>query len=183
MCVRSGFDLILRALRLPKGTEIIMSSVTIKDMVKIVEHYGYVPVPVDLDMKTLSCDLKVLEQSITQVTRQARVVTHQIQGIINKKNKATFPLDRVQKTGMIMFAHIWGTIVNLDGMAAIAKKYNLPLIEVQPHNAFVIRVNRMQAHPDLCATYRTVQKPSQALVTRDTPTRCAPLTRPGRNKA
>lgn len=75
MCVRSGFDLILRALRLPKGTEIIMSSVTIKDMVKIVEHYGYVPVPVDLDMNTLSCDLKVLEQSITQVTQQARVVT------------------------------------------------------------------------------------------------------------
>ena len=91
MCVRSGFDLILRALRLPKGTEIIMSSVTINDMVKIVEHYGYVPVPVDLDMKTLSCDLKVLEQSITQVTRQARVVTHQIQGIINKKKQSDLP--------------------------------------------------------------------------------------------
>ena len=44
-----------------------MSSVTIKDMVKIVEHYGYVPVPIDLDENTLSCDLEVLERSITQV--------------------------------------------------------------------------------------------------------------------
>ena len=66
MC-RSGFDLILRALRLPRGSEIIMSSVTIKDMVKIVEHYGYVPVPIDLDVNTLSCDLEILERSITKV--------------------------------------------------------------------------------------------------------------------
>ena len=44
-----------------------MSSVTIKDMVKIVEHYGYVPIPIDLDENTLSCDLEVLERSITQV--------------------------------------------------------------------------------------------------------------------
>ena len=42
-----------RALELPAGSEVIVSAVTIPDMVRIIEHHGLVPVPVDVDAATL----------------------------------------------------------------------------------------------------------------------------------
>ncbi len=48
LSVRSGFDLLLGALELPRGSEVLVSALTIPDMVRIVEHHGLVPVPVDL---------------------------------------------------------------------------------------------------------------------------------------
>jgi len=54
LSVRSGFDLLLQALAFPRGSEILVSAVTIRDMVRIVEEHGLVAVPVDLDMKSLS---------------------------------------------------------------------------------------------------------------------------------
>jgi perosamine synthetase len=54
LSVRSGFDLLLQALALPRGSEILVSAVTIRDMVRIIEAHGLVAVPVDLDMDSLS---------------------------------------------------------------------------------------------------------------------------------
>jgi dTDP-4-amino-4,6-dideoxygalactose transaminase len=54
LSVRSGFDLLLQALALPAGSEILLSAVTIRDMVRIIERHGLVAVPVDLDMDSLS---------------------------------------------------------------------------------------------------------------------------------
>ena len=48
LSVRTGFDLLLRSLNLPKGSEVICSAVTIKDMIKIIQLHGLIPVPVDL---------------------------------------------------------------------------------------------------------------------------------------
>ena len=57
LSVRSGFDLFLRALSLPKGSVVLMSCVTIPDMVRIVEAHGLVARPVDLaDDGSLSID-------------------------------------------------------------------------------------------------------------------------------
>ena len=49
LSVRTGWDLFLSAAGLPPGSEIIMSSVTIPDMARIVEHHCLVPVPIDID--------------------------------------------------------------------------------------------------------------------------------------
>src|SRR5262245_21062104 len=38
LSVRSGFDLLLEALDLPAGSEILVSAVTIRDMTRIIEH-------------------------------------------------------------------------------------------------------------------------------------------------
>ncbi|TAQ84944.1 hypothetical protein B7494_g6732 [Chlorociboria aeruginascens] len=46
--VRTGFDLCLQALAFPPGSEIIVSAVTIPDMVQIIKFHGLVPVPVDI---------------------------------------------------------------------------------------------------------------------------------------
>src|SRR6476469_3013007 len=49
LSVRSGLDLLLTALELPAGSEMIVSAVTIPDMVRIVEHHRLVPMQVDVD--------------------------------------------------------------------------------------------------------------------------------------
>src|SRR5690242_11860179 len=51
--VRAGFHLLLSALDLPAGAEVMFSAVTHPDMPRIAAHHGLVPVPVDLDRDTL----------------------------------------------------------------------------------------------------------------------------------
>jgi dTDP-4-amino-4,6-dideoxygalactose transaminase len=43
LSVRTGFDLLLQHLALPRGSEVLMSAITIRDMVSIIEHHGYAP--------------------------------------------------------------------------------------------------------------------------------------------
>src|SRR4051794_3924978 len=69
LSVRSGFDLLLTALDLPAGSEVIMSAVTIPDMARIVQHHRLTPVPVDVHGRTLQPVTEDLERSITPRTR------------------------------------------------------------------------------------------------------------------
>jgi perosamine synthetase len=46
--VRSGFDLCLQVCAFPPGSEVIVSAVTIPDMVRIIEYHKLVPIPVDI---------------------------------------------------------------------------------------------------------------------------------------
>jgi dTDP-4-amino-4,6-dideoxygalactose transaminase len=62
------------AMKWPPGSEILVSAATIKDMVRIVEHHGLVPVPVDLDTHFVP-DAESLRRSITPRTR-AVLVAH-----------------------------------------------------------------------------------------------------------
>jgi dTDP-4-amino-4,6-dideoxygalactose transaminase len=71
--VRSGFDLLLQALELPPGSEIIVSAITIPDMVRIIEHHGLIPVPVDIDAATLAPPAHLVDQAITTRTRAVLV--------------------------------------------------------------------------------------------------------------
>ena len=97
LSVRTGFDLLLRSLNLPKGSEVICSAVTIKDMIKIIQLHGLVPVPVDLMSDTLEMRVDLLKEAITP------------------------------KTKLIMVAHIFGSIVPLDGVIEAAG--SIPVIE------------------------------------------------------
>ena len=54
LSVRSGFDALLHALDFPPGSEMLVSAVTIPDMVRIIEARGFVPVPVDIEMRQLA---------------------------------------------------------------------------------------------------------------------------------
>src|ERR1700687_3249140 len=51
--VRSGFHLLLSALNLPAGAEVLVSAVTHPDMVRILEAHGLVAVAADLGVATL----------------------------------------------------------------------------------------------------------------------------------
>lgn len=64
----TGFDLLLQTLKLPAGSEVLCSAVTIPDMIYLLRHHGLVPVPVDLDPQTLAVDVCQLRAAVTEVT-------------------------------------------------------------------------------------------------------------------
>jgi len=99
LSVRSGWDLLLTALHLPAGSEIITSAVTIPDTVRIIEHHGLAPVPVDVDAATLEVDAGRLEQMITPRTRA------------------------------ILVAHLFGSRMDMGPIVEVARRHGLLVIE------------------------------------------------------
>lgn len=99
LSVRSGFDLLLKELQLPTGSEVVLSAVTIQDMARIIEAHDMIPVPVDLDPFTMAPSPQALESAISD------------------------------KTKLILIAHLFGGIIDLAPYAEIAKKHGIPLIE------------------------------------------------------
>src|ERR1700682_5063648 len=73
--VRSGFHLLLEALALPPGGEVLVSAVTHPDMVRILEAHELVAVPVDLSIATLAPKLELAERLVTARTA-AILVAH-----------------------------------------------------------------------------------------------------------
>lgn len=67
--VRSGFDLLLQALDLKPGDEIIFSALNVRVMVRVVNESGYIAVPVDVDIETMGPRLDKLEAAITPRSR------------------------------------------------------------------------------------------------------------------
>jgi perosamine synthetase len=43
----------LKVRKFPKGSEVIMTSVNLPDMVRMVKEHGLIPVPLDLDPRTM----------------------------------------------------------------------------------------------------------------------------------
>ncbi len=74
LSVRSSFDLLLRALQLPHGSEVLLSALTVPDMVRIVELHGLVPVPVDIGDDG-SIDIDSLEKNLSSRARMI-VIAH-----------------------------------------------------------------------------------------------------------
>ena len=99
LSVRSGFDLLLQALKLDPGSEIVFSALNIKGMVKIVSRHGFVPVPVDVDFETMGPRLDSLERAITPRTR------------------------------MIVVAHLFGARLDLHPIVALARQHNILFVE------------------------------------------------------
>jgi dTDP-4-amino-4,6-dideoxygalactose transaminase len=73
--VRSAFDLLLQALDLPEGSEIMFSALNVKGMINIARRHGLTAIPIDLDFATMAPRADLIEQSITPKTK-AIVVAH-----------------------------------------------------------------------------------------------------------
>jgi len=99
LSVRSGFDALLQALDFPEGSEVLVSAVTIRDMPRIVEEHGLVPVPVDLDMRSLAVRPEALARAVTP------------------------------KTKAILVAHVFGSRAPLEPVIRVAKERNLVVFE------------------------------------------------------
>src|SRR5437588_4413709 len=97
--VRTGFDLLLGALEFPAGSEILMTALTIPEMVNIAKHHGLVPIPLDIESSTMAPEISTIESAITERTRA------------------------------IVVAHLFGTRVPMGPVIELAKKRGLVMIE------------------------------------------------------
>jgi perosamine synthetase len=57
LSVRSAFDLLLAALKLPPGSEVIVSAITIEGMLRILEEHRLVAMPADLEIACMAPSL------------------------------------------------------------------------------------------------------------------------------
>lgn len=99
LSLRSGFDLMLRELALPKGSEVIVSALTIPDMWTLLEEHGLRAIPVDVDPATLAPTAADIERLVTPATRA------------------------------VLVAHLFGTRGSLDGIVRVARERGLLLWE------------------------------------------------------
>ena len=97
--VRTGFELCLGALALPPGSEILMTALTIPEMVNIAKHHGLVPIPLDIEGGTMAPEISTIEAAITERTRA------------------------------IVVAHLFGTRVPMGPVIELAKKHGLLVFE------------------------------------------------------
>lgn len=97
--VRTLFDLYLQAKNFPKGSEIIMTALSIPDMVRIVEEHGLVAVPISIDPATL-------QPSLDQVVA------------------ATSPL-----TVAVIFAFVFGCTYNISPYVDFCQRNSIEMIE------------------------------------------------------
>lgn len=99
LSVRSGFSALLQALDFPAGSEILVSAVTIRDMTRVVEAHGLVPVPIDLDMRRLAVQPESMARAVTPRTRA------------------------------ILVAHLFGSRMPLEPVLRFAQEHGLFVIE------------------------------------------------------
>ncbi len=106
LSVRSGFDLLLSALALPAGSEVLVSAITIADMVRIIEEHGLAPVPVDLAPQRMAPEMEHWQAAVTPATK-AILVAHLMGG-------------RVEMEPVLEFARRHGLLVFEDCAQAFA---------------------------------------------------------------
>jgi dTDP-4-amino-4,6-dideoxygalactose transaminase len=99
LSVRTGLDALLHALALPKGSEVLMSAITIGDMVRIVEHHGLRAVPVDIDPETCALRTDMLEAAITPHSR------------------------------LVLVAHLFGSRMPMTDIVTLARRHSLMVLE------------------------------------------------------
>jgi perosamine synthetase len=94
-----AIDAVIEALDIRIGDEIIMPAFTIISCVNQIIRNGAIPVLIDCDVNTFNMNVDLIEKKITS------------------------------RTKAIMVVHIYGLPVDMDKVLAIAKKYNLFVIE------------------------------------------------------
>lgn len=99
LTVRSAWGLVLDALDLPAGSEVLFSALTHPEMAGIAAERNLVAVPVDLDPVTLAPDEAALERAVTSRSR------------------------------VLVVAHLFGGRVDLATSAAVAERHGLVLVE------------------------------------------------------
>ena len=100
LSVRTIFDSLLTTKKFERGSEVIMTGITIPDMVKIVESHDLKIVPIDLDMETLQVKKEALNKAISK------------------------------KTVMIVVAHLFGSRMDMGPIyEALDKRSDILIIE------------------------------------------------------
>lgn len=109
---------ILKALELPENSEVLMTPITIADMVNMIASNGLKPKFVEMDKETINFDIEDLEKKITKnsrvlfITYLYGIVPHNIEKIfdIAKKNNLLIIEDVSQSIGVTYKGKMLGTM-------------------------------------------------------------------------
>lgn len=99
LSVRSSFDLLLAALDLPKGSEVLLSEITVPHMLSIVREHGLVPIGVPVDPRTLHVDAADVAARLSPQTK------------------------------VIVIAHLFGARAPLEAIGQLARERSILLVE------------------------------------------------------
>ena len=99
LSVRTGFDLLLRVLDLPKGSEVLMSAINVPGMFRLVAEHGLTPIPLDVDSDSLRPSADQMRRVLTPRTR------------------------------MVVVAHLFGTRLDLSDLRTLAEQHGLLVVE------------------------------------------------------
>ena len=97
--VRTGFDLLLKTLSYQEGGEVLISALTIPDMISIIEEHGLVAVPLEIDERTTLPSANSVKALITD------------------------------NTCAVIITHLFGTHSPIDDIVSVVKNRDLLLIE------------------------------------------------------
>lgn len=106
LCVRTGFDLFLRANQFPVNSEIIMSAINIPSMITLVQCHQLNVIPCDIQLDTLKMNINQIKRLITS------------------------------KTVAIVYAHIYGRCIDVSELVDLAYEKQIYFIEDCAENFF-----------------------------------------------
>ena len=99
LSVRTGFDLLLKTLNYQEGGEVLISALTIPDMVEIIEEHGLVAIPLEIDERTALPSAESVKALVTD------------------------------DTCVVIVTHLFGTHSSIDDIASVVNNQNILLIE------------------------------------------------------
>jgi len=99
LSVRTGFDLFLRVMDYPPGTEVLMSAVNIPDMMRIVRAHGLKIISLDIDLETMAPKIQLFDTLVTEHTK------------------------------VLVVASIYGRRFNMDPVVSAARSHGLIVVE------------------------------------------------------
>ncbi|MGN7612354.1 aminotransferase class I/II-fold pyridoxal phosphate-dependent enzyme [Magnetococcales bacterium HHB-1] len=96
---RMAFYHLIRALKLPPGSEVVISSIHVADFINMIRLAGAKPVVVDLQPNSYFIDYQALEKALNE------------------------------KTGLVLITHLSGYVTDMERIVEITSRHNVPLAE------------------------------------------------------
>jgi dTDP-4-amino-4,6-dideoxygalactose transaminase len=101
---RTAFHSILTSLNLPKGSEILLTPITIAPMLQVIKALGHKPVFVDIELETFCADIEDLKTKLKK------------------------------KPGCFLLTYLFGYVPDIETIARLCRQNGTPLVEDISHN-------------------------------------------------
>jgi len=131
LSARSLLDLYLSCRQFPRGSLLLLSAINIPDVSVVIRAHGLVPVPVDLEPETMQPDVKEMERIVRKFTGEERATSEsgRAQAISDATRSQSRSSSARRTVVALLVAQLYGRRFDMEGVVAIANKYNLDLIE------------------------------------------------------
>ncbi len=144
LSARTALNLYLSARNFPKGSLVLLSAITIPDVLTVIRAHGLVPVPVDVDASTLAMRAEGLENALQKygvlvrgsAPRPAASPASTASGVSGAAaGRAGGARDgdagegEAPRVAFVMVAHLFGRVVDPSPLVNICNIYSCPFVE------------------------------------------------------